>query len=182
MNIVIPGTRTERLTIKVMVSEFGEKLRTRASEHLHVIEAGLYIGVGVLLAAAAIAVLYDSGLALWRGIGNRSLTDYALLVLDQLLFILVLVELLHTVRISIRSQEIVIEPFLIVGLIASVRRVLVTTMQAAKLNEEGHGAIAEEAFRNSMLELVVLGFLVLVFIASTYCLRHASSRHKIVKE
>lgn len=59
-------------------------------------------------------------------------------VLDQLLFVLVLVEILHTVRISIRAQEILIEPFLIVGLIASVRRVLVITMQAAKLTEEGH--------------------------------------------
>ena len=165
-----------------MVPEFGEKLRARASDYLHVVEAGLYIGVGVLLAAAAISVLVDSSVALWQGIGNRTLTGYALLVLDQLLFILVLVELLHTVRISIRSQEIVIEPFLIVGLIASVRRVLVTTLQATKLNEEGHGAVDVTAFRNSMLELMVLGFLVVVFIISIHFLRRASARAGLVKE
>lgn len=36
-----------------------------------------------------------------------------------------IVELLHTVRISIQSQALTMEPFLVVGLIASIRRVLV---------------------------------------------------------
>ena len=59
---------------------------------------------------------------------HRRNTQYGVQVLDQLLFVLVLVEILHTVRISIRAHEILIEPFLIVGLIASIRRVLVITM------------------------------------------------------
>ena len=94
-----------------------------------------------------------------------------------------LVEILHTVRISIRAQEILIEPFLIVGLIASVRRVLVITMQAAKLTEEGHGsADTLLAFRNSMLELGLLGILVLVFVLSIYLLRRASLPEKLVED
>ena len=48
-----------------------------------------------------------------------------------------LVEILHTVRISIRSHVLVTEPFLIVGLIASIRRVLVITLEAATLTKEG---------------------------------------------
>jgi hypothetical protein len=35
-----------------------------------------------------------------------------------------IVEILHTVRISLRSHILVAEPFLIVGLIAAVRRIL----------------------------------------------------------
>ena len=52
------------------------------------------------------------------------------------------------------------EPFLIVGLIASVRRVLVIAMQAAKLSEEKVNT--PELFQRSMIELGVVGFLVLV--------------------
>jgi uncharacterized membrane protein (DUF373 family) len=104
-------------------------------------------------------------------------------VLDQLLLVLVLVEILHTVRMSIRSKEIIIEPFLIVGLIASVRRVLVITMQAAKLTEQGQGtADAALAFEKSMIELGLLGFLVLMFVLSIYFLRRASGREELVKE
>jgi len=47
-----------------------------------------------------------------------------------------LVEILHIVRISIRSHVLVIEPFLLVGLIASIRRILVIALQAATLTKE----------------------------------------------
>ncbi len=116
-----------------MLEETEDRLRTRCSQLLHLLEATLYIAVGILLAAAAIAVLFGAGTLLLRGIANRDMAGYGLSGPRQLLFVLVLVEVLHTVRISIRSQEILIEPFLIVGLIASIRRVLVITMQAAKL-------------------------------------------------
>jgi hypothetical protein len=42
-----------------------------------------------------------------------------------------LVEILHTVRISIRSHILVTEPFLVIGLIASIRRILVITLKRA---------------------------------------------------
>jgi uncharacterized membrane protein (DUF373 family) len=95
-------------------------------------------------------------------------------MLDQLLLVLVLVEIPHTVRMSIRSKEIIIEPFLIVGLIASVRRVLVITMQAAKMTEGGHlTADAGDAFQRSMIELGLLGLLVLMFGLALVLLRRA---------
>ena len=154
-----------------------DKMRAGSSRYLQVLETVLYAAVGLLLAAAAVAALLEAGTRLWNGIVSRTITDYGLQVLDQLLIVLVLVEILHTVRISIRSKEILIEPFLIVGLIASIRRVLVITMQAAKL-VEGHQETADPAatFRNSMIELGLVGLLVLVFVGSIYVLRSASSR------
>ena len=166
-----------------MLEETEDKLRTRSSQFLHLLEAALYIAVGILLAAVAIAVLFGAGVLLSRGVANRDMAGYGLQVLDQLLFVLVLVEILHTVRISIRAQEIFIEPFLIVGLIASIRRVLVITMQAAKLTEEGHGsADAAMAFRNSMIELGLLGVLVLVLVVSIYVLRRAAASQTLLTE
>lgn len=111
------------------------------------------------------------------------MAGYGLQVLDQLLFVLVLVEILHTVRISIRAQEILIEPFLIVGLIASVRRVLVITMQAAKMTEEGDStADTSGPFHNSIIELGLLGVLVLVFVLSIYLLRRGATREKLIEQ
>ena len=168
---------------EIVEQETEGKLRARSSQYLHLLEAALYIAVGVLLSAAALSTLFDATGILWRGIVNRTLIGYGLQVLDQLLFVLVLVEILHTVRISIRAQELLIEPFLIVGLIASVRRVLVITMQAAKLTEEGHGSPdMVSAFHNSMIELGLLGVLVLVFVFSIYLLRRAFHREKLVGE
>jgi len=163
--------------------QIDEKLRTYSSQLLYLFEASLYVAVGFLLGGAALAVLIQACEVLWKGIVQRTLGGNALQVLDQLLLVLVLVEILHTVRMSIRSREIVIEPFLIVGLIASVRRVLVITMQAAKMTEGGNvSADAGDAFHRSMLELGLLGVLVLVFVLAIVLLRRAHHHEPLVKE
>ena len=45
-------------------------------------------------------------------------------VLNELLIVLMLMKILHTVRIWIRSHVLVTEPFLVVRLIAWIRRIL----------------------------------------------------------
>ena len=91
---------------------------------------------------------------------------------DHLLVVLMLVEILHTVRISIHSHTLITEPFLIVGLIASIRRILVITLEASTLTKEGTWS-AERAsiFRASMAELSLLGVLVLILVFSVTLLR-----------
>jgi uncharacterized membrane protein (DUF373 family) len=83
-----------------------------------------------------------------------------------------LVEILHTVRISIRSHVLVTEPFLVVGLIASIRRILVISLEMATLTKEttwsNDGA---SIFRSSMIELGLLGALVFVLVLSIVLLR-----------
>jgi hypothetical protein len=140
------------------------------------LEATLYIGVAILLSAAAAVVTFEGAVILWRGTIHGTLTKDGLPVLDHLLLVLMFVEILHTVRISIRSEELMLlEPFLIVGLIASIRRVLVITLQAATLAEGGHAnGEAATSFRNAMVELGLLGFLVLALVFSIYLLRRSS--------
>jgi hypothetical protein len=162
-----------------------DKLRDKTSEYLHAIEAFLYIAVGALLAAGAAGGVLQAVALLWRSGKGNALTDYglAVLVLDQLLLVLMLIELLHTVRISVRSEALIMEPFLIVGLIASIRRVLVITMQAAKMTQQDQPQAADTAsaaFRNTMVELGILGFLILVFVFAIYLLRRSSSREEIL--
>ena len=60
------------------------------------------------------------------------------------------------------------EPFLVVGLIASIRRILGITLEAATLTKESGWATesASGVFHSSMTELGVLGLLVLVLVVS----------------
>ena len=97
-------------------------------------------------------------------------------VIDRLLVVLVLVEILHTVRISIRSHTLVTEPFLIVGLIATIRRMLVITLDAANLTKPVNWANDGQAkLRASMLELALLGGTVMVLVLSIHILRKSKS-------
>jgi hypothetical protein len=78
------------------------------------------------------------------------------------------VEILHTVRVSFQSGILVCEPFLIVGLIASIRRVLVITLESSQAVEAAH-----VSFASTMIELGVLAGLILVMVVSIYMLRRS---------
>jgi uncharacterized membrane protein (DUF373 family) len=143
------------------------KVRVTISRHAAVLETALYVAVGILLIIAAIAGLFQACNALWRGMADGTAGSSGIVALDQLLLVLMIAEILHTVRISVRTQTLTVQPFLVVGLIASIRRVLVITTQAARLAEQGHaGAADQAAFRNSMIELGVVAALILVFVIS----------------
>jgi hypothetical protein len=157
-------------------ANFEERLRENSSQSLRLMETVFYATAGLLLCAAAGVAMFEASGILWRAVITRTFADYGLLVLDRLLLVFMLIEILHTVRISILSKEFMfVKPFLIIGLIASIRRVLVITMHAAKLAETDLGtAQGAVAFRNSMIELGLLGFMVLVFVLSMYFLDRIS--------
>ena len=115
----------------------------------------------------------SAGKLLWDGFIQWSIATETLRVLDQLLLVLMLVEILHTVRISIRSHILVIiEPFLVVGLIASIRRILVISLEAAALTTGGTWTTeGASIFRSSMIELGLLGLLILILVVSITLLR-----------
>lgn len=137
------------------------------TEHL------VYALLGGLLAATAGLALLDAAGVLFEALkafgGAQPLLD----VIDRLLFLLMIVEILHTVRVSMRSGRLTCEPFLIVGLIASIRRILVITLQSSEVM---HGPMSEDKeriFQVSMIELGVLGGLILVMVLSIFLLHRA---------
>jgi uncharacterized membrane protein (DUF373 family) len=138
------------------------------------IEVVIYAALGLILSLAALFALFTACQTLWHGLAAGDSTKTVVDVIDRLLTVLMLVEILHTVRISIRSHTLVTEPFLIVGLIASIRRMLVITLDAANLtsgaNWADHGP---EKLRASMLELGLLGAIVIVLVISIYILRQS---------
>jgi len=81
--------------------------------------------------------------------------------LDIVLLVLMVGELAYTVLLSLRGEVLVAEPFLIVGLIAVIRRILVVTV------DESQGAPG----RGSLVELGIDTAIVLAFVVSIVLLR-----------
>jgi hypothetical protein len=137
-------------------------------ESLGLVQEVIYIVVGLLLVVAAIGVIAGTVEELINGIGDG--TDpvtIGLLVLDRILLLLIVAELLHTLRIVLYEGDIYAEPFLLVGLIAVVRRVVVVTAQV----EQSSG----RPLTNLLLELGMLALLALAFGAAIYLLRRGAA-------
>src|SRR6266403_434176 len=160
-------------------------LRERFSDNLGRVEVAIYSMLAVLLALTALVTIASAGKMLWDGLRHWPLAAQTLRVLNELLIVLMLVEILHTVRISIRSHMLVIaEPFLIVGLIATIRRMLVITLEAATLSKEGAWVTdgARIMFQSSMVELGLLGLLVIILVYSITLLRRGAPPAKDLPE
>ncbi|HQT79525.1 MAG: hypothetical protein B7Z80_07655 [Rhodospirillales bacterium 20-64-7] len=141
------------------------------------VEHAIYIVLGIVLSLTAILALISTIGLFWDGAVHQGGGDTLLEIVDRLLFVLMLAEILHTVRVSISSGSLTSEPFLVVGLIASIRRVLVITLESARTT----GQTATEhhaAFQAAMIELGVLGGLILVMVLSIYLLRRAAKEVK----
>jgi Phosphate-starvation-inducible E family len=153
----------------------GGEIDRSVPDYLGKAEVAIYHIVGVLLAVTAVAAIVSAGHMLWTGFARWTLATETLRVLDQLLIVLMVVEILHTVRISIRSHIfLAMEPFLVVGLIASIRRVLIISLQTTSLAREGWSAESASIFRSSMIELALLVVLIPVLVFSiTLLRRHA---------
>ena len=159
-------------------------LRHHFDYYLGKTEVVIYSILAVLLAVTALVTIATAGRLLWIGLGRWTVAAQTLRVLNQLLIVLMLVEILHTVRISIRSHVLVTEPFLVVGLIASIRRILVITLEAATLTKDGSWTTegASGIFHSSMIELGLLGLLVLVLVVSITLLRRCAPTSKDLPE
>src|SRR3989440_12365219 len=157
-----------------------DKLRLTFGDYLGKGEVAIYSILALLLWITALTAIATAGKQLWDSVSHWTMTTppETLRVLDQLLVVLMLVEILHTVRISIRSHHLVTEPFLVIGLIASIRRILVITLEAATLTKEGKWSMeGASIFHASMIELGLLGLLVLVLVFSiTLLRRHAATQ------
>jgi len=149
-----------------------QKLRVHFGDFLATAEVVIYAALAILLFATALATIGNAGKMLWEALSHWTIATDTLAVLDQLLLVLMLVEILHTVRISIHSHVLVTEPFLVVGLIASIRRMLVITLEAASLTNGGRwSSDGASIFRASMYELGLLGVLILILVFSITLLR-----------
>ena len=126
-------------------------------------EDTLYVGLGLLLIAIAFTLLITEIVYFTQYVSTWTLAENVVFLLDRILLIIIFVEVLYTVQVSFRQHILRPEPFLVVGLIAVTRRILVLTAEMSKLAKE-----TQKGFYNAMIEL---GLLTILIIALVVCLR-----------
>ena len=146
------------------VEEDEEDRQRLADRVLSFVEDAVYWSIAVVLALGSVALLVAQFNTMLR-LRNTPASTLMLEVLDGLLLLFIFVELLYAVRACLRSHEIVAEPFLIVGILAGIKEIVVLSVEAATLLEKG------PEFSRAIVEIGVLGGVVLVLALSALILR-----------
>jgi len=131
-------------------------------------ERFVYTGAALLLLATIGMLFYAAGVSIFEVVEKGPL-ETALVVLDRVLLIFIFAELLNTIGVTIRESEIVAEPFILIGLIAVVRRILAVTVDIEQ-------SLGTPKFEDLILELGVLTVLVLALAAALYFTRRMTPR------
>ncbi|WP_240615784.1 phosphate-starvation-inducible PsiE family protein [Nakamurella deserti] len=133
---------------------------------LEIAEMVVYVGIAVFLVVTALSLLVQAARQVLPLFGPEGVSgQLAIDILDILLLVFIVVELLFAVRITITRRELIAEPFLLVGIIASIKEIVVLSVKAA--DEIGKGP----TFSDSMWEIGVLGVLVVVLGTTALLLR-----------
>ena len=142
-----------------------EKDRQRFADRvLSIAEDAVYWAIAVILVAGAVALLVAQVKTMFSLLDTPT-SNVMLELLDGVLLIFIFVELLYAVRTSLRSHEIAVEPFLIVGILACIKEIVVQSVEAAKLVGQG------PEFARTIVQTGVLGALVLVLAVAAWVLR-----------
>jgi uncharacterized membrane protein (DUF373 family) len=124
----------------------------------------VYGGIAVLLVVTALVLLVQAASQLVN-IRNTGVQNATIEVLDTLLLVFIVVELLFAVRTTVIKRELVAEPFLLVGIIASIKEIVVLSVKAAE--QVGKGP----PFDDQIMVIAILGVLVLLLGIAAWLLR-----------
>lgn len=130
---------------------------TRQRDSLQRIEHVLYQIAAYLLVVAAAALLVTAVIEViftWSSGVDKAIVH----LLDRVLLALMLAEITYTLRQAGRTHTLTATPFLVIGIIAAVRRMLIVTAESV-----GRTDTQSTVFMGGLLELGVLAFIILVF-------------------
>jgi uncharacterized membrane protein (DUF373 family) len=132
----------------------------RAETLVYVLVGGILVVGSLVLVIEAIGTFFqhfDDGVV-------QATTD----TLSVLLIVFIFVELLGATRVIIREQRLVAEPFLLVGIIAAIKEIVVVAGAERPAHQDF------ETFRDAMIEIGVLAGIVLILSVSSLLLRRAT--------
>jgi uncharacterized membrane protein (DUF373 family) len=123
------------------------------------------VGEDLFQAAIAVILFVIAGFVLFRTvdqlISTRPLFPHGVILgINNVLFVVIILEILRTVTSHFTGGGLRIKPFLIIGVISAVRHILTVS---ASLTLEGDGS--ETHFRHSLIELGVNSGVVLALVA-----------------
>ncbi len=147
-----------------------ESPRWSASGFLKQVESVVLFAIAVVLALLAVLLLVSSVQALITAVTGGVIRDQAIAILDSVLLVMMTMEIVYTVTLSLESHTLLVEPFLIVGAIAAIRRMLVITAESTQIESQ------PALFQNTLLELGLLAFTIFVIAVSIALLRRGQQK------
>jgi len=148
-----------------------------AAKLLNTAESAVLVLIGLVLVMLAVLLLWTSGVAMIEAVRNNTIAHEAIEILNSVLLVMMTMEIVYTVAVSLQSHTLVAEPFLIIGTIASIRRMLVIT---ATSTETEH---SPDIFHNTLIELGLLAATVVALASAIWILRHSQSlKRNVVPE
>jgi uncharacterized membrane protein (DUF373 family) len=125
----------------------------------------VYAAAGAMLVIGAVVVLATVGYHLVTDLPDGA-EGAVTSALDGLLLVFIVLELLAGVRATMVERKLVAEPFLVVGIIASIKEIVVIALDAKTTT-----GLDDPSFQAAMAEIGVLGLLVLLLAAAGYLVR-----------
>jgi uncharacterized membrane protein (DUF373 family) len=119
----VPAESASRSSADGSSRRQGAPAATRSIWVLEHVQDWVTVAVGVVLIALAV-VLLIAGIVDFLDGSSGPISAGAPILLDRVLLVLILVEIVYTVVLSLRAHRLVAQPFIVVGLIAVVRRIL----------------------------------------------------------
>lgn len=145
----------------------GEESRVReATERFFgFIEDALYVLIAAALAIGGAILFGYEVYSFATKISDEDISTLILDLLDGLLLVFIITEIIHTIRVVIDEKVLVSEPFLVVGIVAAIRRLIVVSAQAKDL-------LGKPEFSDAMLEIAVLTGTITFLGLTIFMLRH----------
>lgn len=145
----------------------------RAAKLLGKSEGFVLMLIGIALVLVAVLLLYSSMYDLYQAVhhGTAAIEENAIGILNTVLLVMMTMEIVYTVAISLKSHTLDAEPFLIIGVIAGIRRVLVITATSTQLE------LHPEQFHNALVELGLLAVTVVALTGGIWILRYSADKY-----
>jgi uncharacterized membrane protein (DUF373 family) len=130
--------------------------RETLSDWLAVGEGAALLGVALILLLTGIVVIVDTLNELLRALAMQNIAEVIFSIAENALLALILAELVHTLLLPIRGHTLTPEPFLVIAIVAILRKMLLATVITPKTAETG------ALLSPLTAELLALGFLILL--------------------
>ena len=140
-----------------------------AAKYLNHAESVVLVLIGFVLVILAVLLLWTGATSMIDAVRENRIAHEAIEILNHVLLVMMTMEIVYTVAISLESHQLVAEPFLIIGTIAAIRRMLVIT---ATSTDHEHDS---EVFHNTLVELGLLAATVIALSVAIWVLRHSQT-------
>lgn len=125
-----------------------------------------YTVVGLSLLAVGIFLFFHGWVSFVRSVDNDSALSHSLTLVNNLLLVIILLELFRTIIRFLETEIIRVEPYLVVGIIACIRRMLTASADLGSLRET-----SLEFFDKYLKDMGLNAGLVLLLIVGIFILR-----------